>query len=150
MHLCTRSISLRFLRCKEAIINHKIIHLRDFLRQSYLKKIKIDFYFFLLIFNVHYRNVFSRMTAVSRLVDRLQVVRAVNSQIPTYVQREPCPSQLAVATHEYKSPIRMGHERALYHHIYRKHKEIYVRLLKGQQRVHWKKGKKNKFDKVKN
>lgn len=52
------------------------------------------------------------MTTASRSVDRLQVVQAANSQIPTYVQREPYPSQLAVETHEYKSPIRMGHERA--------------------------------------
>lgn len=78
------------------------------------------------------------MTIVFRSVDQLPVVRAANSRIQAYVRRELYPSQLAVATHEYKSLKRMAHLRALYHRIYRRHKEIYVQLSKGQQRVHWK------------
>jgi hypothetical protein len=52
------------------------------------------------------------MTTASRSADRSPFVRAVNSHVPTYVRKELYPSQLAVETHEYKSPIRMGHERA--------------------------------------
>lgn len=72
------------------------------------------------------------MTAVFRSADQLPVVRVVNSQIQAYVRKELYPDQLAVATHEYKSPIRMGHLRALYHHIYQKHKEICVQLSRVQ------------------